>query len=72
MDFSVFLIGMAYNGNDGIFEYLIQKSGDNIQIRVRLKLNKAFFPTEEYSTLRDFFGYVVKKENEQFVFKKIP
>jgi hypothetical protein len=40
-------------------------------MRVHLKLNKAFFPTEDYSTLRDFFGYVVKKENEQIVFKKI-
>jgi hypothetical protein len=63
---------VAYNGNEGIFEYLIQKNTDNIQMRVHLKLNKAFFPTEEYTTLRDFFGYVVKKENEQIVFKKIP
>jgi hypothetical protein len=63
---------VAYNGNEGIFEYLIQKNTDNIQMRVHLKLNKAFFPTDEYTTLRDFFGYVVKKENEQIVFKKIP
>ncbi len=63
---------VAYNGNEGIFEYLIQKNADNIQMRVHLKLNKAFFPTDEYTTLRDFFGYVVKKENEQIVFKKIP
>jgi hypothetical protein len=62
---------VAYNETDGIFEYLIQKNESNIQMRVHLKLNKAFFPTEEYSTLRDFFGYVVKKENEQIVFKKI-
>jgi hypothetical protein len=38
---------------------------------IRVKLNKAFFPTEEYSVLRDFFANVVKKENEQFLFKKI-
>jgi hypothetical protein len=62
---------VAYNGTEGIFEYLIQKNESSIQMRVHLKLNRAFFPTEDYSTLRDFFGYVVKKENEQIVFKKI-
>jgi Domain of Unknown Function with PDB structure (DUF3858)/Transglutaminase-like superfamily len=61
---------VAYNENEGSFEYLIQKGQDNIQMRVHLKLNKAFFPVDEYSTLRDFFGYVVKKESEQIVFKK--
>ncbi len=61
---------VAYNENEGLFEYLIQKGEDNIQMRVHLKLNKAFFPVDEYSNLRDFFGYVVKKENEQIVFKK--
>jgi len=63
---------VAYNINEGIFEYLIQKNPDNIQMRVHLKLNQSYFPTDEYPTLRDFFGYVVKKENEQIVFKKIP
>ena len=62
---------VAYNGTDGMFEYLIQKNDRSIQMRVHLKLSRAFFPTEDYSTLRDFFGYVVKKENEQIVFKKI-
>jgi hypothetical protein len=40
-------------------------------MRVHLKLNKAFFAVEEYNTLRDFFSYVVKKESEQIVFKKV-
>lgn len=61
---------VALNENDGIFEYLIQKGPTNIQMRVHLKLNKAFFPTDDYATLRDFFGYIVKKESEQIVFKK--
>ena len=58
------------NENEGMFEYLIQKDENNLQMRVHLKLNKAFFPVEEYNTLRDFFAYVVKKESEQIVFKK--
>lgn len=60
-----------YNENEGFFEYIIQKGQTNMQMRVHLKLNKTFFPTEEYSTLRDFFAFVVKKESEQLVFKKV-
>jgi len=62
---------VAYNDNEGLFEYLIQKGNDNLQMRVHLKLNKAFFPVDEYPTLRDFFAFIVKKESEQIVFKKI-
>jgi|SRR5450432_705627 len=62
---------VTYNDKDGIFEYLIQQDGDIIQMRTRLKLNKAFFSVDEYATLRDFFAFVVKKESEQIVFKKI-
>jgi hypothetical protein len=62
---------VAYNEGEGMFEYLIQKGETNIQMRVRLQLNKTNFPTDEYSTLRDFFAFVVKKKNEQIVFKKI-
>jgi Domain of Unknown Function with PDB structure (DUF3858)/Transglutaminase-like superfamily len=62
---------VAYNDREGLFEYLIQKGEGNIQMRVHLKLNKALFPVDEYTTLRDFFAFVVKKENEQIVFKKI-
>ena len=62
---------VKYNDDQGFFEYLIQKSSENIQMRVRLKFNQAIFPAEQYTTLRDFFAFVVKKESEQVVFKKI-
>ena len=62
---------VAYNETEGLFEYLIQKVDNNIQMRVRLKFNKAFFPTEEYTDLRSFYAFVLKKESEQIVFKKI-
>ncbi len=60
-----------YNGTEGFFEYIIQKGDNNIQLIVHLKLNKSFFPVEEYSMLREFFADVVKKESEQIVFRKI-
>ena len=42
-----------------------------IQLRTRLKLNKANFAPQDYETLRNFFAFVVQKQAEQIVFKKI-
>jgi hypothetical protein len=60
----------VYNGDQGSFEYLIQQNENEIQLRARVKLNRATFPPDDYSTLRDFFAFVVKKENEPIVLKK--
>lgn len=61
---------VAYNGDQGYFEYLIQQGNGTIQMRCRVQLNKAQFLPEDYSSLRDFFAFVVKKENEPIVLKK--
>ncbi|HUC80770.1 MAG TPA: transglutaminase domain-containing protein [Flavisolibacter sp.] len=52
------------------FEYRIQQSGNNISMRSRIKLARAYYEPEEYEGLREFFNMVVKKHNEQIVFKK--
>ena len=57
--------------SDGSFEYIIAKSDTNIQLRCRLKLNKANFAPDDYQNLREFFAFAVKKEAEQIVFKRI-
>ncbi len=61
---------VLFNTDEGFFEYLLQRNGDMIQFRSRIKLNKANFTPEDYATLRDFFAFIVKKQNEQIVFKK--
>jgi len=61
---------VAFNGDQGLFEYLIGRQDNLIQLRCHLKLIKANFPAEDYSSLRDFFAYIVKKESEQIVLKK--
>jgi transglutaminase-like putative cysteine protease len=61
---------VALNENQGSFEYLIGQQGNMIQLRCHLKLNKATFSPDDYSTLRDFYAYVVKKEAETIVLKK--
>jgi hypothetical protein len=59
------------NEDEGMFEYLISADESTIQMRCRLVIKKTFFPNEDYQTLRDFYAYIVKKEAEQIVFKKI-
>jgi len=61
---------VAFNADQGYFEYLIAPSGEQIQLRCKVRLNKATFGPEDYGPLRDFFGFIVKKENEQIVLKK--
>jgi hypothetical protein len=60
-----------FNENEGFFEYLISKTEGAIQLRSTVKFNKATFFPEDYQSLRDFFGYIVKKHSEQIVLKKI-
>jgi hypothetical protein len=55
---------------DGIFEYRISQSGDNISLRSRIRFKRSYFMPEEYETLREFFNLIVKKQAEQIVFKK--
>ncbi len=62
---------LSLNGDEGMFEYIIQKDEENIQMKVRLTINKANFSNEDYETLRDFFAFVFKKQSEQIVFKKV-
>jgi hypothetical protein len=63
-------VKVTYNENEGFFEYLMVKNGDNVQMRSRVKLKKANFKPEDYASLREFFAFVVKKQSEQVVFKK--
>lgn len=61
---------VSFGDKDGYFEYMIDKSGETIRLRSRIKLNRATYAPEEYNDLREFFSYVVKKHAEPIVFKK--
>jgi hypothetical protein len=58
------------DNDEGLFEYLIQHQDGIVQLRCVLELKKANFEAEQYAMLRDFFTYVINKQNEQIVFKK--
>ena len=49
------------NESDGMFEYLITANQNQLQMRTRLKLNKALFEPEDYQTLRDLYALYGKK-----------
>ena len=59
------------NDTEGMFEYIMINSNGKIQLRSWLVLEKANFSSDDYESLRNFFAYVVKKQAEQIVFKKI-
>lgn len=56
--------------NEGFFEYLIERSGNIISMRSRVKLDRSYYIPGEYDILREFFNLVVKKQGEQVVLKK--
>jgi hypothetical protein len=58
------------NENDGSFEYIVAQQDGKVMLRSKLVIKKANFEAEDYQTLRDFYGYLVKKHSEQIVFKK--
>jgi Domain of Unknown Function with PDB structure (DUF3857)/Domain of Unknown Function with PDB structure (DUF3858) len=55
---------------DGIFEYRISESEGSISFISRIRFKRTYFLPEEYGSLREFFNLIVKKQNEQIVFKK--
>ncbi|TAD83168.1 MAG: DUF3857 domain-containing protein [Bacteroidetes bacterium] len=59
------------NDADGSYEYMIGVQENRVMLRSRLVIKRANFEPDDYQTLRDFFGYVVKKQSEQIVFKKV-
>ncbi|HEU5364900.1 MAG TPA: DUF3858 domain-containing protein, partial [Hanamia sp.] len=63
-------VHVDFNGTDGSFLYQITKDDYTVQLHMVIQIHQTFFPPEAYSSLRDFFNMVIKKENEQVVFKK--
>jgi Domain of Unknown Function with PDB structure (DUF3858) len=58
------------NENEGMFEYIVSSDAEKLQLRSRIKLNKATFEPADYNTLREFYAAIVKKHGEQIVIKK--
>jgi hypothetical protein len=53
------------------FSYIIQQSGNLIQIATRFKLNTCVIPVNFYTNLRDFWSKMYAKNNEFITLKKL-
>jgi len=62
---------LKFNEDEGSFDYIISASPSGITLHCKLELKKATFKPADYDVLRDFFAFVVKKQAEQIVLKKI-
>lgn len=60
-----------FNEEEGMFEYLISADKESISFTRRLTMNRATFLNEDYEYLRELYAFIVKKDAEQIVFKKI-
>jgi hypothetical protein len=60
----------TFNESDGFIEYIIEKSATEVNLRCRIKFEKATFEPEDYENIQAFFDYIVKKQAEKIVFKK--
>ena len=64
-------VKLLLNEDEGKFEYLISANEDMVQLQCKLNFNKAVYAPEDYQSIRDFYSIVVKKMNEEIVFKKL-
>jgi hypothetical protein len=62
---------VSLNEDEGMFEYLIQADASTISLRCTIDVKKANFAAEDYDSLREFYSYIVKKQSEMIVFKKV-
>lgn len=56
--------------SSAMFEYVISHDSERIQFHYRLQIKKTYFGVDEYKGLRDFYGFIIRKEKEQIVFSK--
>jgi uncharacterized protein YfkK (UPF0435 family) len=59
------------NDDEGMFEYLIANRDGRLQLRSHIVLNKANFDMEDYEALREFYAFIIKKQGEQIVLKRL-
>ncbi|MFH0843071.1 MAG: DUF3857 domain-containing protein [Bacteroidota bacterium] len=60
------ILGKVY----GKYEFICQTVGNKVMIKSLLEIDKTVFQPSEYSTIRDFYSKVLKKQAELVVIKK--
>lgn len=61
----------VYLPNDGgKFDCMISENGGKVQVISKIEINQLTFKPEEYPVIRNFFNYILEKQDEQIVFRK--
>lgn len=56
--------------NAGLFKFQVVNQNNMIQVLCSFSLNKTLFLPDEYAYLKEFFNYVINKQEEQIVIKR--
>jgi len=64
-------MAMALPDNLGKFVYKINNVGNSVQLLISYQVNSAIITPKYYEVLKEYFGKMIEKENEQIVLSKI-
>lgn len=56
--------------NSAMFMYQVESINNMIKLTTKFSINKVLFMPDEYSTLKEFYNQVIKKQNEPIILKK--
>lgn len=62
---------MSTLGDMGSYKYLVSQSGRAVQLSVDFSINRAVIAESDYADLKSFFEFMVEKEAEKIVLKKV-
>jgi hypothetical protein len=62
---------LNFNDTSASFSYLIKQTGNTIQLSKNLEINKTIILPESYSDFKSFYQFMVEKNLEKIVLKKI-
>ncbi|MFN4199556.1 MAG: transglutaminase, partial [Flavobacterium sp.] len=63
--------GFAITENMASFRYVMNQSGNKIQVMIQEELNAPIISSEHYEDLKNYYQKVVDKHNEKIVLKRI-
>ena len=63
-------ISLSLPDRGASFTYMVQQTGDMLQVVSRFNINKTIFTPEEYPQLRELYNQAIAKHAEKIVLKK--
>ncbi|AMM50988.1 hypothetical protein TH61_07045 [Rufibacter sp. DG15C] len=61
---------MSLPDNGGKFTYMLQQTGNKVQVMSKVTISRPIFYAQEYEALKQFYSQIVAKHAEQIVLKK--